>query len=184
VDRITPYQISKEVTESIITVELREPVPYVAEQAGNMLMFHFEASSVPPKPLEQAQLPAWKQAMSAGPAPYKDMGPTGPGVAPAPATTPATPSRAPAQDVETSQLEDQLLREDIEIRTLLAPQKKRYTGEKIALDFYDTDIKNVFRILREVSGKNFAIDKDVTGKVTMTLDKPCLGTRCFIWSCA
>jgi type IV pilus assembly protein PilQ len=172
VDRITPYQISKEVTESIITVELREPVPYVAEQAGNMLMFHFEASSVPPKPLEQAQLPAWKQAMSAGPAPYKDMGPTGPGVAPAPATTPATPSRAPAQDVETSQLEDQLLREDIEIRTLLAPQKKRYTGEKIALDFYDTDIKNVFRILREVSGKNFAIDKDVTGKVTMTLDKP------------
>ena len=25
--------------------------------------------------------------------------------------------------------------------------KQRYTGEKIALDFYDTDIKNVFRII-------------------------------------
>ncbi len=50
--------------------------------------------------------------------------------------------------------------------------KKRYTGEKIALDFYDTDIKNVFRIIREISKKNFAIDKDVTGKVTLTLDKP------------
>ena len=49
---------------------------------------------------------------------------------------------------------------------------KKYTGEKIALDFYQTDIKNVFRILREVSGKNFAIDKDVSGKVTLTLDKP------------
>ncbi len=48
----------------------------------------------------------------------------------------------------------------------------KYTGEKIALDFYDTDIKNVFRILREISGKNFAIDKNVTGKVTLTLDKP------------
>ena len=48
----------------------------------------------------------------------------------------------------------------------------KYTGEKIALDFYDTDIKNVFRILREISGKNFAIDKNVTGKVTLALDKP------------
>lgn len=50
--------------------------------------------------------------------------------------------------------------------------KKRYTGEKISVDFFDTDIKNVFRIIRAVSGQNFAIDKDVTGKVTMTLDKP------------
>ena len=48
----------------------------------------------------------------------------------------------------------------------------RYTGEKIKLDFYDTDIKNVFRILRSVSGLNFAIDKDVQGKVTMTLEEP------------
>ncbi len=49
---------------------------------------------------------------------------------------------------------------------------KKYTGEKIALDFFQTDIKNVFRILREVSGKNFAIDTDVSGKVTLTLEHP------------
>jgi type IV pilus assembly protein PilQ len=48
----------------------------------------------------------------------------------------------------------------------------KYTGEKIALNFFDTDIKNVFRILMDVSGKNFAIDKDVTGKVTLSFDKP------------
>ena len=55
----------------------------------------------------------------------------------------------------------------------LRPRKpKKYTGEKIALDFFETDIKNVFRILREISGKNFAIDKDVSGRVTLTLDKP------------
>ncbi|MBF0201349.1 MAG: hypothetical protein HQK66_08555, partial [Desulfamplus sp.] len=47
-----------------------------------------------------------------------------------------------------------------------------YRGEKISLDFYETDIKNVFRILRTVSGDNFAIDKDVTGNVTLALDKP------------
>jgi len=33
-------------------------------------------------------------------------------------------------------------------------------------------VKNVFRILREISRKNFAIDKDVSGRVTLTLDKP------------
>jgi len=48
----------------------------------------------------------------------------------------------------------------------------RYTGEKIALDFYETDIKNVFRILRKISGKNFAIDDDVEGEVTLAIDKP------------
>ncbi|WDP85076.1 MAG: secretin and TonB N-terminal domain-containing protein [Desulfobacter sp.] len=46
-----------------------------------------------------------------------------------------------------------------------------YTGEKIKLDFYDTDIKNVFRILRSVSGMNFAIDQDVQGKVTLSLEE-------------
>jgi type IV pilus assembly protein PilQ len=54
----------------------------------------------------------------------------------------------------------------------LVERPKKYTGEKIALDFFETDIKNVFRILREISGKNFAIDKDVSGRVTLTLDKP------------
>jgi type IV pilus assembly protein PilQ len=51
-------------------------------------------------------------------------------------------------------------------------KQKKYSGEKIAIDFYETDIKNVFRILREVSGQNFAIDSDVAGKVTLTLKKP------------
>ena len=48
----------------------------------------------------------------------------------------------------------------------------KYTGEKIALDFYNTDIHNVFRILADISGENFAIDKDVEGKVTLSLDNP------------
>jgi type IV pilus assembly protein PilQ len=50
--------------------------------------------------------------------------------------------------------------------------EKKYTGQPITLDFYETDVKNVFRIIQHVSGLNFAIDKDVTGKVTMTLKQP------------
>jgi type IV pilus assembly protein PilQ len=163
VDRITPYQPSKESSESIIAIELREPVPFVVDQTGNLLMVHFEASSIPPKPLEQAQLPDWKQAMTA------ETGPSAQAAEPPQTSMDKLPA---ATTLSQGAAEEQLVKEDIEIHSLLAPQKRRYTGEKIALDFYDTDIKNVFRILREVSGKNFAIDKDVTGKVTMTLDKP------------
>jgi type IV pilus assembly protein PilQ len=46
---------------------------------------------------------------------------------------------------------------------------KIYTGEKISLDFQDADIHNIFRILHEVSGKNFVIGDDVKGKVTLKL---------------
>jgi len=46
---------------------------------------------------------------------------------------------------------------------------KQYTGEKISLDFQDADIHNIFRILNEVSGKNFVIGGDVKGKVTLKL---------------
>ena len=65
-------------------------------------------------------------------------------------------------------------KEMVENASLKEPRSKvrRYTGEKIALDFFETDIRNVFRILREVSDKNFAIDRDVTGTVTMTIEEP------------
>ncbi len=55
---------------------------------------------------------------------------------------------------------------------LAAGEQKKFTGEKIALEFYKSDIKNVFQILKEVSGLNFAIDTDVTGEVTLSLHRP------------
>jgi type IV pilus secretin PilQ/predicted competence protein len=47
--------------------------------------------------------------------------------------------------------------------------EKKYTGEKISLDFKDADIKNVFRLLAEVSGKNLVVTDDVSKKVTIRL---------------
>ncbi|MBW2042881.1 MAG: type IV pilus secretin PilQ [Deltaproteobacteria bacterium] len=129
VNRIIPVQTKKMKDRSILTFELREPVPYRVEEAENEIRIHFEASTVPPKPLTVAELPEWEQVM----------------------------------EDAAKQAEREAAGEG---------QVKRYTGEKIALDFYETDIKNVFRILKEVSGKNFAIDNDVTGKVTLSFDKP------------
>lgn len=47
--------------------------------------------------------------------------------------------------------------------------KKEYNGQKISLEFKDADIKNVFRLLGEVSGKNIVITDDVNRKVTLRL---------------
>lgn len=139
VDRIRPFQAVDMKNKSMVGIELREAVPYRVEQTGNFLMIHFEASSIPPKSLEQANLPAWKEAMTQA-------------------------------DVQTaSQMKVQ---KKADAEALYSEIPKGYKGEKIALDFFETDIKNVFRILREVSGANFAIDKNVTGKVTLTLDRP------------
>ena len=48
-------------------------------------------------------------------------------------------------------------------------EDKKYTGEKISLEFKDADIKNVFRLLAEVSGNNIMVTDDVNRKVTVRL---------------
>jgi len=47
--------------------------------------------------------------------------------------------------------------------------EKTYTGQKISLDFKDADIKNVFRLLAEVSGLNIIVTADVNRRVTLRL---------------
>jgi type IV pilus assembly protein PilQ len=48
-------------------------------------------------------------------------------------------------------------------------EENRYTGQKVSLEFKDADIKNVFRLLGEVSGKNVIVTDDVSRKVTIRL---------------
>jgi len=143
VDRITPVMKPVIKKASIIVIELREAVPYVVEQSDTILTVHFEPSSVLPKPEKEAGLPDWKEVLT----------------------------NAAVEPVET-QTKEPVAKQAAEAKKTILEPGKQYTGEKIALDFFDTDIKNVFRILREVSGKNFAIDKSVTGKVTLSLEKP------------
>lgn len=48
-------------------------------------------------------------------------------------------------------------------------QAKQYSGQRLSLDFKDADIKNVFRLLAEVSGLNIVVTSDVNNKVTLRL---------------
>ena len=161
VDRVTPIQTAAMKGDSLITIELREAVPYFVDQQDNTLRINFAASSIPPKPYEDADLPEWKKVLAETPVqPAKKV--ENDKVAKA-KTAEKKPSEKAGLGPKAQTLEERFAE--------ISPQK-RYTGEKIALDFFDTDIKNVFRILREISGKNFAIDKNVTGKVTLTLERP------------
>ena len=47
--------------------------------------------------------------------------------------------------------------------------EKVYTGRKLSLDFKDADIKNILRLIAEVSNLNIIASDDVTGKITMRL---------------
>jgi type IV pilus assembly protein PilQ len=200
VNRITPVYRKSKPDTSVVAIELREKVPHDVEQQDDVLLIHFDASSIPPKPLEQADLPSWKKVLA-----QTDLEPEAP-VAAETAAPETTPSKGPqpqqpadvtpaGQDSQVSMpaqipsepeppaetgpmaaaqplLPDIDLQPGMPSQPTIASTPRRYTGEKIALDFYETDIKNVFRILREISGQNFAIDKDVTGNVTLTLEKP------------
>lgn len=151
VDRIVPARKPGTPENAQFTIELRESVPYFIEQQDRLLLVHFEGSTVPPRTSEKMQIPSLKdttQKMEIG-----DVG------------------RAVESRKKDSKKE--LLAENIDLAsTSFKVNEKKYTGEKVALDFYETDIKNVFRVLKEVSGRNFAIDNDVNGKVTLSFEKP------------
>lgn len=169
VNRIMPIQLPSMKDFSLFSIELREPVAYFSEQVEGLLLVHFEASAIPPAPADEANLPAWKKALeeTIGPASLVAAAPTG-----QPITDEAGLTGKAMMDEATASSQSSELGYDAEEAMVLKKRTKKFQGEKIALDFYQTDIKNVFRILREVSGKNFAIDKDVSGKVTLTLEKP------------
>jgi type IV pilus assembly protein PilQ len=148
----------------MFSIELREAVPYNVVQQEKTLRIDFAASSIPPKPYEDADLPEWKTVLAetsataaAMKAQKSDLG-----------TTPPDAEKKPSQE---QVLKADKARTADERLAMISPEKK-YTGEKIAFDFYDMDIRNVFRILRDISGKSFAIDKNVTGKVSLKFDKP------------
>src|SRR3990172_4239135 len=48
-------------------------------------------------------------------------------------------------------------------------EAKKYTGQKLSFDFKDADIKNIFRLLAEVSGLNIVVTADVNRRVTLRL---------------
>jgi type IV pilus assembly protein PilQ len=56
-------------------------------------------------------------------------------------------------------------------KPLVTPLIKTFTGKPISLDLQEADIKNVLRLLADVSGANIVIEPDVAGKVTLKVNR-------------
>ncbi len=202
VNRIIPVQTRRMKDNALFIIELRQAVPFSVNQQDGIIRIDFAKSSVRPKPESKAGLAPWKAVLSRTSEirdiEMEASGAESPRVSSAGSVSDgkvvelrAGSSTDPVReldrgaDLSKSRMDSKSSGSlygapsdaDLDIK---APDpgyssfipKKRYTGEKISVDFFETDIKNVFRIIRAVSGQNFAIDKDVSGKVTMTLDKP------------
>ncbi len=155
VKSLMPIQVPGKKKNSKIEIQTRDQVPYRIIQKENTISMFFEPSKIEPPVFTKAK----KKVVSGTQTDLVDAQVQEQEIIEAP---PADKKQA-AAPVEKK---EKTIEEEI-----FGPPKM-YTGEKIKLDFYETDIKNVFRILKSVGGLNFAIDKDVEGKVTLSLDKP------------
>lgn len=142
VESLMPVQVPGNKKNAKIEIKIRDEVPYRVVQNQNMISLFFEPSRIAPPVFAKAK-------------------------------------KTVLNDAQEIQVAGTMKEEIIPGSEEMKPEKeavfgaaKTYTGEKIKLDFYETDIKNVIRILRSVGGLNFAIDKDVEGKVTLTLENP------------
>ncbi len=64
--------------------------------------------------------------------------------------------------------EDSLYAFDYRVAAIPA-EKKTYRGQLVSFDFKDADVRDVLKILTDVSGFNFVVSKDVEGTVTLKL---------------
>jgi type IV pilus assembly protein PilQ len=158
VERILPKPGLDNGTDAKIEIMIREKVPFRVVQNQDRISLLFDPATIEPPRFEK---PVTMVSGGSDQRNFTESGDTPSAMQPI--MTPSVGQTASPGNVVT--LAD-------EWKAVLGQDQPKYTGEKIKLDFYDTDIKNVFRILRSVSGLNFAVDKDVQGKVTMTLEKP------------
>ena len=81
-------------------------------------------------------------------------------------TDPAAEQQEAAIDPAAEQLEVAIEPDNDDINSAL----QQSSGPNISFDFKDADIKNVLRLIADISGKNMIISESVSGRVTVKLD--------------
>ena len=162
VEGLMPIQVPGGKRNSKIEIKIRDHVPYRIVQTQNIISLFFEASAVTPPVFTKADKKVSKE-------PQTQIIENTEQKTDLPEDSVLISDKK--QTIKKQTNKKQIIKQQAMEEAIFGTQKK-YTGEKIKLDFYETDIKNVFRILRSVGKLNFAIDRDVQGKVTLTLENP------------
>jgi type IV pilus assembly protein PilQ len=149
-------------------IEMREMVPYHIATEGNAVYLDFDSSMVPPVEPIKLGRPA---------AVVEERGPEIPAPAPEEIAPPPAPEPmaglAPATVVEVE--EEMAVAEKVPVIEAAGPMfspdmPKVYTGQVISLDLQEVDIRNVLRLLADVTGKNLVVEPGVSGKVTLKVN--------------
>ena len=165
-------------SDARILVKLREEVPYTTTREGNSFLVDVEnpkAQEAKATPPSTPSPPPSPPAPPAPPAPAKEEAAPKEAAKEEPVTSPSVESKPAAKEPSPA----------IEKGPLAAPVQKKgeekkaagegpstekmYTGRKISLDFKDADIKNILRLIAEVSDLNIIAGEEVSGKITMRL---------------
>ena len=163
-------------------IELREMVPYHVAQEDDKVYLDFDASTMPPPEPIKLSKPAKVEEKRTPAAPGEaEMQPP----PPPPEEMAAAPPPVPA---EKEALEEVQATEEQALETTPPPQQlaeaapakaavppppavgERYLGQKISLDLQEVDIRNVLRLLADVTGKNIVVEPNVKGTVTLKVD--------------
>jgi type IV pilus assembly protein PilQ len=157
-------------------IEMREMVPYHIATEGNAVYLDFDSSMVPPVEPIKLGKPA---------AVVEERGPEMPApapeeVAPPPASEPMAGPTPPTvvevgEKMEPAAAEEMAVAEKVPVIEAAGPMPspdmpKAYTGPKISLDLQEVDIRNVLRLLADVTGNNLVVEPGVSGKVTLKVD--------------
>jgi type IV pilus assembly protein PilQ len=164
-------------------IEMREMVPYHVAQDDNEIYLDFDASTLPPpEPIElEKPVTVYEARTSVTPSPVPEA--AEPAAAPEEVVPPAPPDAEVEEEAAVAEEEAVLEEDEAELLAAeeaaaaeaeeAAPppeQVRKFTGQKISLDLQEVDIRNVLRLLADVTGKNMVVEPDVKGTVTLKVD--------------
>ena len=151
VELIKPYQTIISGKKAVkIDIKLRAMVPYHIIQEKNKIYLNFN----------QPQEALHKEIASPPPL----------------SAVPRTKVEATRRAGETQNHEEgvqiekaEKMNPNVELTPVEGDLRGKYTGKRISMDFKDADIKNLFRLIAEVSNLNIVFGDDVKGKVTIRM---------------
>ena len=130
----------------VLDVPATEVPPYEIEKKENKLVVTLSPLIIPPVVAEVERIEEKPPEVAPPPPP------------PPPAPPPAVPPPPPVEEVAPEL--------GIGVESIA---KKKYTGMRISLEFKEADIRDVFRLIAEVSKLNIIVTDDVKGNVTVRM---------------
>jgi type IV pilus assembly protein PilQ len=152
-------------TDIRISIKLKEEVPFETSTEGNTLFIDIEKPKkieakveAPPEPKREVPTEVKKEEIKQETVKKEEE-----------VKKAEKPTEELKQEKEVSVEPKPIPKPQVAKISDEGPPQKIYSGRKLSLDFKDADIKNILRLIAEVSNLNIIAGDEVTGKITMRL---------------